>query len=238
MVRFLFLFFLAFTYGINDLSAQCTSTSTVSINVDATTMLESSGVIKVTASLSSANSEDIHVSFKFDGTAVFDTDYSFSPNEGINSPKLTNTDQYYIIIPAGQTQKTVNITAIDDSNIEVEETIEIEIGEVSDCASIGTSKKKNLRLLDDDLVISLVLLSGEENVLKEEGSPQSKLQVTANENVPEDIDVLISFSPITASATDVVFTGSAKIGAGTSNSSPFNIYALDDALYEDTESFY
>ena len=51
MVRFLFLFFLAFTYGINDLSAQCTSTSTVSINVDATTMLESSGVIKVTASL-------------------------------------------------------------------------------------------------------------------------------------------------------------------------------------------
>ena len=100
MVRFLFLFFLAFTYGINDLSAQCTSTSTVSINVDATTMLESSGVIKVTASLSSANSEDIHVSFKFDGTAVFDTDYSFSPNEGINSPKLTNTDQYYIIIPA------------------------------------------------------------------------------------------------------------------------------------------
>ena len=238
MVRFLFLFFLAFTYGINDLSAQCTSTSTVSINVDATTMLESSGVIKVTASLSSANSEDIHVSFKFDGTAVFDTDYSFSPNEGINSPKLTNTDQYYIIIPAGQTQKTVNITAIDDSNIEVEETIEIEIGEVSDCASIGTSKKKNLRLLDDDLVISLVLLSGEDTVLEEEGSLKSRLQVTANANVPEDVEVLINFSPITASSSDVVFTSTVKIDDGTSNSSPFDIYALDDAVYEDNESFY
>ena len=201
-------------------------------------MLESSGVIKVTASLSSANSEDIHVSFKFDGTAVFDTDYSFSPNEGINSPKLTNTDQYYIIIPAGQTQKTVNITAIDDSNIEVEETIEIEIGEVSDCASIGTSKKKNLRLLDDDLVISLVLLSGEDTVLEEEGSLKSRLQVTANANVPEDVEVLINFSPITASSSDVVFTSTVKIDDGTSNSSPFDIYALDDAVYEDNESFY
>ena len=90
MARFLFLFFLAFTYGINNLSAQCTSTSTVSINVDATSMLESSGVIKVTASLSSANSEDIHVSFTFDGTA--ENDSSIALTGGTAGDTLTGTD--------------------------------------------------------------------------------------------------------------------------------------------------
>ena len=237
MLRLLFLFFVAFSTCIYNIHAQCT-TSTVTINVDATSMLENAGVIKLTTTLSEVNSEDIHVSFKFDGTATFGTDYSFGPNEGLNSSELTNTDQYYIIIPAGEKSKTVNITGLDDSTVEQEETIEIEIGEVSSCGLIGSSSKRNLRINDDDLIISLSLVSGQDTVLEEEGSLKSLLQVSSNETLTEDVEVLINFLPVTASATDVAFTSTVKLNDGTSNSSPFDIYAIDDNLYEETETFY
>ena len=237
MLRLLFLFFIAFSTCINNIHAQCT-TSTVTINVDATSMLENAGVIKLTTTLSEVNSEDIHVSFKFGGTATFGTDYSFEPNEGQNSSELTNTDQYYIIIPAGEKSKTVNITGLDDSTVEQEETIEIEIGEVSSCGLIGSSSKRNVRINDDDLIISLSLVSGQDTVLEEEGSLKSLLQVNSSETVTEDVEVLINFLPVTASATDVAFTSSVKLNDGTSNSSPFDIYAIDDNLYEETETFY
>ena len=116
------------------------------------------------------------------------------PNEGLNSSELTNTDQYYIIIPAGEKSKTVNITGLDDSTVEQEETIEIEIGEVSSCGLIGSSSKRNLRINDDDLIISLSLVSGQDTVLEEEGSLKSLLQVSSNETLTEDVESVNSLS--------------------------------------------
>ena len=99
------------------------------------------------------------------------------------------------------------------------------------------SSGNNILYAQGDEIISLKLITGD-TILKEEGSPKYQIQVQSNKPVSADVFVLISFNSITASSGDVTYIQSLKLDAGTSNSAPIDINAVDDATYEDIETFY
>ena len=101
-----------------------------------------------------------------------------------------------------------------------------------------SSGNKNLYAQGDE-ILSLKLITGD-TILKEEGSPKYQIQVQSNKPASADIYLQISFIPIsaTASSTDVNYTQLVKIDAGTSFSAPMDINAVDDATYEEIETFY
>ena len=89
----------------------------------------------------------------------------------------------------------------------------------------------------DDEIISLKLITGD-TILKEEGSPKYQIQIQSSKPVSADVNLLITFNSITAQSNDVSYTQVVKLDAGTSNSAPIDINAVDDAVYEDIETFY
>ncbi len=99
-----------------------------------------------------------------------------------------------------------------------------------------SSGNNNLYAQDDE-IISLKLITGD-TILKEEGSPKYQIQIQSSKPVSADVNLLITFNSITAQSNDVSYTQVVKLDAGTSNSAPIEINAVDDAVYEDIETFY
>ena len=99
-----------------------------------------------------------------------------------------------------------------------------------------SSGNNNLYAQDDE-IISLKLITGD-TILKEEGSPKYQIQIQSSKPVSADVNLLITFNSITAQSNDVSYTQVVKLDAGTSNSAPIDINAVDDAVYEDIETFY
>ena len=99
-----------------------------------------------------------------------------------------------------------------------------------------SSGNNNLYAQDDE-IISLKLITGD-TILKEEGSPKYQIQIQSSKPASADINLLITFNSITAQSNDISYTQVVKLDAGTSNSAPIDINAVDDAVYEDIETFY
>ena len=63
-----------------------------------------------------------------------------------------------------------------------------------------------------------------------------QIQIQSSKPVSADVNLLITFNSITAQSNDVSYTQVVKLDAGTSNSAPIDINAVDDAVYEDIEN--
>ena len=97
----------------------------------------------------------------------------------------------------------------------------------------------DIKLEKQEEIISLKLITGD-TILKEEGSPKFQIQIQSSIPAYADINLLITFNSITpnASSNDINYTQLVKLDAGTSNSAPMDINAVDDATYEEIETFY
>lgn len=117
----------------------------VSISVDKSAIFEDAGKAVLTASLSTNTTEDVTISLRFTGTATISADYS-----------ATNT----MVISAGSLTATMDITALQDTDQEGNETIVIEISNAIG-ASIAANQPLAIIIEDDDVAQQIQLIFNE-----------------------------------------------------------------------------
>ncbi len=111
----------------------------ISIAVDSvqnSRISENSGVALVSASLSGKATKEVRLMLSFSGTATLGVDYIVSSNE--------------IVIPAGMLSASVKITAMQDGEVEGDETIIINFGNLQD-AILANQQPISITISDDDI---------------------------------------------------------------------------------------
>ena len=107
----------------------------VTLNSSTTSISEPTNSATLTATLDNTSSADVVVNLTYTGTATNATDYSAAAS---------------ITIPFGSLTATTAITAIDDTDVELTETIIIDMGDVSGASESGT-QQVTINLTDNDL---------------------------------------------------------------------------------------
>src|SRR5207244_3186982 len=98
-------------------------------------MAEAGGVATVTAELSEPSGLPVTVNLSFSGTATLGSDYTHSASS--------------ILIPAGSTNGSITLTAVQDALDETDETIIVDISSVTNGAESGT-QQVTATITDDD----------------------------------------------------------------------------------------
>ncbi|MDA9340117.1 Ig-like domain-containing protein [Polaribacter sp.] len=107
----------------------------ITLMSSATSISEPTNSATLTVTLNSTSSQDIVVNLVYTGTAINATDYA-----GASS----------ITIAAGSLTGTIDVTAIDNTNIEVTKTIIIDVDTVTNASEEGV-QQVSINLIDDDL---------------------------------------------------------------------------------------
>jgi len=107
----------------------------VTLSSSATSISEPTNSATLTATLDNTSSADVVVNLTYTGTATNATDYSGAAS---------------ITISAGSLTGTTAITAIDDTDVELTETIIVDMGDVSGASESGT-QQVTINLTDNDL---------------------------------------------------------------------------------------
>ncbi len=116
----------------------------VTLGVDNTEIGEAGGTATLTAILSQTSTLAVTIDLEFSGTATTGTDYSSSETQ--------------IVIPAGSTSGSVTITAIDDTLDEPDETVVVDVGQVTNAMELAT-QQRTVVITDDDELTGLVVTS-------------------------------------------------------------------------------
>jgi len=109
---------------------------TVTLSLGGSPMAEAGGVATVTATLSAVSSLSVTVDLAFSGTATLSTDYTRSGTS--------------IVIPPGSATGTITLIAVQDSLDEDDETILVDIANVTNGTESGTQQVTAI-ITDDDL---------------------------------------------------------------------------------------
>jgi len=209
---------------------------TAILKVNRTSIDENGGEVIVTVELSAAAGSQINATLQITGTSS-PTDYSIN--------NATNANEKIITIPTGNTSGFLKIKALNDSNVEDNETIIIKLNSVN-TGSVGSSNEKTVSIRDDDLIISLALV-GSDTIL-DEAAETAKLTTSINEAVSSDITIQVgSVSPKnldgtpkdnSASSGDISFSSRTVVIPSGSTSVDFEITTVNDTNYEPNEIFY
>ena len=232
MKRFFSFFILSLFLSAVNLFAQ--TEPIAHLVVDQSSIEEDGGSTKLRVNLKDASENEMNATvvtnivITISGSATLNTDYSIT--------NATNSDEKIITIPVGASSGFLTINAINDSDVEPEENIIAEISSINVGSIHAVNNDRTIKILDDDLLISLKLHAGD-TFLLEEASPKTVLRAEINQAVSEDIEVQVGMTGGDAVNADVNFTGIVQINDG-DTFSDFEIYAIDDNVYESTETFY
>ncbi|EMI18920.1 extracellular nuclease [Rhodopirellula maiorica SM1] len=111
---------------------------TVSISTSNQTVDEDAGNITLTATLSAVSDTDVSIPFAVSGTAAIGGDFTITP-----SP---------ITIAAGATSGNLSVAIIDDAEVELAETVVLELGTPTG-ADLGSQSSNTITIVDDDEAI-------------------------------------------------------------------------------------
>ncbi|MBF0446171.1 MAG: hypothetical protein HQL68_11335, partial [Magnetococcales bacterium] len=132
------------TNGSESGTQQVTSTitdddlPTVTLSLDDTTLAEDGGVGILTATLSEVSSSAVTVTLAYTGTATIDTDYTAATS---------------IVIAAGSTTGTTNITSTDDATKDISETVIVDIASVTSTYLESGTQQVTATITDDSIVV-------------------------------------------------------------------------------------
>jgi gliding motility-associated-like protein len=192
----------------------------VTLSVDQNIIAEHLQVATITATLDAVSGKDITVKLGFTGTAIGNTDYTFSDST--------------ITIPAGLLDGNILIIAQPDLIYEGTETIITDITTVTNASEDGTQQV--LVTITDDNTPPLVTLSVDQNIIPENAGAAI---ITATLDAISSKDVTIYFGytgTATGSNTDyTVAATSITIPAGSTTGTVI-ITALQDNILEGDET--
>jgi parallel beta-helix repeat protein/VCBS repeat-containing protein len=172
----------------------------ITLMSSATSISEPTNSATLTVTLNNTSSQDIVVNLVYTGTAINATDYA-----GASS----------ITIAAGSLTGTIDVTAIDNTNIEVTKTIIIDVDTVTNASEEGV-QQVSINLIDDDL--PSVTLSYTPITFNEAGGI-SEIIATQSEITSNDTTISLDLSGTASSATmiedfETTLPSSAILGVG------------------------
>ena len=165
--------------GDDNTSAATLVDPQLSLSIDTTTFVENGGSTQATLTLNRALTSDLQVNLGYSSDAIRGTD--FAANQTVN-------------IPAGETQATFNITAIDDGVYEGHETAQITIASVDQRnVSISSSRTASIVIMEDELVPTVSLAASSTSVSEESGSGIT-FTASLDQIAAEDLVVTLSIT--------------------------------------------
>jgi hypothetical protein len=143
---------------------------------------ESAGTIHVSATLSSPHYANVSVPIQVTGTAVAPQDFVALPNA--------------LYFAAGQTTTTIDVTLVNDSVGEALESLVLTLGTPTASATLGTTTRFGLLIVDDDTpAVSFSVAS------REEWEDAGTVLITATLTNPSALTVTVPVSVVGGSAT-------------------------------------
>ena len=180
----------------------------VTLSSSATSISEPTNSATLTATLDNTSSADVVVNLTYSGTATNATDYSGAAS---------------ITISAGSLTGTTAITAIDDTDVELTETIIIDIGTVSGASENGT-QQVTINLTDNDLP-SVSSITVDKTSIDENGGV-AVITATISNVQSKDVTIPLTLTGTLVSDTDYSTSFSSKgasvIAGGNNTGSDLN----------------
>ncbi len=213
---------------LEDFDLVVAPTPTVSLSLQSGTgqMAENAGATTVVATLSNASVRDVTVNISLTGTGTFNTDYSQSGLIGVGGTTAS------LVIPAGQTSASFTLRSIQDTVDEPDETVLVNATAATNGTVNAAQSSASATILDDDLLVSLNLVS---STIGENGG-SATVQVLLDQTFSQNVTVPLTIGG-TASPSDYDFS------AGTTVTIPagqtivqFSLSAVNDNLSEPTET--
>jgi len=194
-------------------------TPLVDLQVLNSPLLETGGIATVRATLSSLSSFTVTIDLAYSGSATFGGDY------------LALTQ---LVIPAGQSSAMTTITALQDQTDESNESVVVDIINVTNALENGT-QQVTASITDDDPPPAVTLLLTSPTIA-ENGGVTAVIAQLSNPSIA-DVIVEISFSSVVIDGVPDYSHGPTQIlvPAGQLSASS-SITALDDMLDEDNET--
>jgi len=190
----------------------------VTLSIDNATLAETGGIATLTATLTGVSAQNIIVNLGYSGTSSRGNDYSAS-----NS----------ISIPAGNTTGTALINALQDSLDEDNESIVVDINNVTNGIESGT-QRITATLTDDDQQPSVTLSINTASPLAETAGT-ANLTATLSEVSGRPVTVNLTYTGTATADVDYAKTDAIIIPAG-STFAQITLTAIDDALDEINET--
>ena len=216
----------AVTSGTESSSQQATATIVdddvppiVTLAVDTGTISEATGIAIFTATLSAASGLPVSIDLDFAGTATLSDDFTRSATQ--------------IVIPAGSITANINVTAVQDSLDENNDTVLVEITAVTNGTEAG-DQQATTTILDDDLPPTVTLAADNSNIAEAAGVATFTVTLSAVSGLPVTIDLSSTgtanvVDDYLQSANQIVIAAGGVFGSVT-------ITGIQDAIDENDET--
>jgi hypothetical protein len=183
---------------------------------------EGAGTATITAQLSAASGKIVTVNYATsNGTAIAPGDYSVTSGNLSFSP--------------GQTSKTFNISIVNDSLDEPDETVNLALSSPSN-ATLGSPSSSTLTIQDDDVALPTVSISASDPSAAEVGPDSGILTITRSGSTAAALIVHYSVSGTATGGSDyAALAGTVTIPAG-QTSATLTVTPVDDAVVEGNET--
>ena len=192
----------------------------LSIN-DVTTSSEGVGTATFTVSVSGELKEDITLDYATsDGTATAGSDYTSTSGT--------------LSLSKGDTSATIDVTILDDSVYEGNETATLTLSNISDTEVTFSDASGTLTITEDESA-PVVTLSAASNSIAENSGSSITLTASLSQIADEDVTVAIGTSGTSTEGTDYANVSDITISAG-SSSGTATFTPTDDSVYEVDET--
>ncbi|MDM8561960.1 Calx-beta domain-containing protein [Candidatus Marithioploca araucensis] len=194
---------------------------TVTLGISGSSLDENAGVATITATLSNPSYQNVTANIAFSGTAIAGTDYSKSDS---------------IVIAAGNTSNTMDITGTNDALDETNETAVVDITTVTNGTEHTTPQQVTATITDDDLPPTLLI--NDVSVAENTGLAAFTVSLSTASGLTVTVDYATSNGTATTADSDYVAVGSTTLTFTPSQTTKtVNVTVNGDSTYESDETF-
>ncbi|MCG8698373.1 MAG: gliding motility-associated C-terminal domain-containing protein, partial [Bacteroidales bacterium] len=191
----------------------------VSLLPDPATIAEDGGVSTINAILNNATTTDVLVTIAYSGTAT---------GGGVDYNAASTT----ITVSAGDTSGSTTITSIDDAIFESNETVIVDITNVTNATENGT-QQEIITITDAESSPGVTMTASTSTILENGGT--TTITATLSGIAASDVEITFANNGTTTSADYTIIPSTLVISAGNLTGS-VTITAVDDDIYENDET--
>ena len=194
---------------------------TVAFNAAAQSIGEAAGSTTASVTLSAASGLETIIPFTASGTAIDPDDYS-------------DLDLGSLTIPAGQLSTTVDLSIVDDSLFENDETVVLTLGAPTN-ATLGATTVHTATITDNDTAPTVAFDAAAQSIGEAAGSTTASVTLSAASGLETIIPFTASGTAIDPDDYSDLDLGSLTIPAG-QLSTTVDLSIVDDSLFENDET--
>ncbi len=195
------------------------ATPTVSLAIAPGSIVEAGGTATITATLSTISGQNVIVDLAYSGTATNVSDYVRSGTQ--------------IIILAGSTSGTLTLTAVQDTLDETNESVIVDISNVTNATESGV-QQDTVTITDDDASPTVTLAIAPTTIAEAAGT--TTITATLSAISAQNVIVDLAYSGTATNVSDYVRSGTQIVILAGSTTGTATITAVQDTLAEANET--